>query len=100
MIHGGARGGDTIADRFAKERGFIVHLFPYFSDRGNRGGHERNACMFDSLLNMKRYGYVCTMEAFPLASVLDGGTRGMIALVERHNLHNEKDRIPFRVTEG
>ena len=100
MIHGGARGGDTIADRFARKNNFEVHRYPYFSDLGNRGGHARNACMFEVLLTLKRHGYVCTMEAFPLASVLDGGTRGMIALVERHNFHNEKNRVPFRITEG
>lgn len=100
MIHGGARGGDTIADRFGRLNGFIIHLFPYFSDKGNQGGHARNACMFDALLNMQRHGYVCTMEAFPLADVLDGGTRGMIELVERYNRHNETTRVPFRVTDG
>lgn len=100
LLHGGAHGGDAIAGSIGGSLGFVVHVYPYFGDLKLRGGHARNACMFDVLLTMKRHGYVCTMEAFPLASVLDGGTRGMIQLVDRHNFHNENDRVPFRVTEG
>ncbi len=83
LIHGGARGADTMAGCIAAAMGFVVHVYPYFSDLEHDGGKERNSCMLDALLNLKRYGFDCYVEAFPTAS--SRGTRNMIKLVKDTN---------------
>jgi hypothetical protein len=46
IIHGGARGADTIAGEVAKELGFVVRCYPADWDKYGRGaGPRRNALM-------------------------------------------------------
>lgn len=48
VIHGGARGADSLAGRIAKARGVPVRVFPADWDRHGRGaGPKRNQQMLD-----------------------------------------------------
>lgn len=45
LVHGGARGLDTIAGRVAEQLGYTVEVHPAAWSRGKRAGIERNAKM-------------------------------------------------------
>lgn len=66
VIHGGAPGGDKMAEGIALELGFRVLQEEYFY--GTFGGHARNSFMVDLGLVYDRFGYIVTVEAFPTAS--------------------------------
>ena len=49
VVHGGARGADTLADRIAKRIGCEVEVFPANWNRyGKMAGHIRNVEMLDT----------------------------------------------------
>ena len=92
------RGLDKIAHDLCRPFDFIPHPYPYFGDLGLQGGPKRNACMLGTLANLRAYGFECFFEAWPDAK--SKGTRGMIALVERHNRMAPCGwSIPIHVTE-
>jgi hypothetical protein len=71
IVHGGARGGDQLADELAAELGWAREAVPCTSQQwahyGRSAGHRRNARM------IQRRTYVGCL-AFPLG--LSAGTRG------------------------
>lgn len=76
IVSGCARGSDALGERYAKERGYILHRFPADWDRyGKSAGYIRNkemACFADRLV-----------------AFWDGkskGTRHMIDLAKKRNL--------------
>lgn len=70
IIHGAARGADTLAGRYSGEAGIPVRTFPAEWDLyGNRAGPIRNT-------RMLREGQPDMVIAFPTAS--SRGTRDMI----------------------
>lgn len=77
LVHGAARGADTIADHIARERGWTREPWPVLPvdwDRyGRSAGHRRNAVMVEAGAD------VCV--AFPLGA--SRGTRGCMALAEK-----------------
>lgn len=71
VVHGGARGADTIAGLLADRMGFQVEVHPADWDRyGRSAGHRRNAEM------VKLGADACI--AFPIGS--SPGTRGCMRL--------------------
>lgn len=61
IVSGGAKGADTLAERYAKERGYELHVFPAdWNKYGNRAGYIRNEEMhkFIAKASYKR-GVVC-----------------------------------------
>ncbi len=66
LIHGGARGADTIAHRYGLHRKWDCHRVPYFGDLKKLGGRRRNECMLDALLTYANHGFDPYFEAFPL----------------------------------
>lgn len=60
--HGAARGADSLADQWAKRRGYAVQPFPVTSAdwnaKGKAAGHLRNTAMLDA-------GNVVCVVAFP-----------------------------------
>ena len=69
VIHGGARGADSLAHRWAKERSIPIERYPADWSRGLRGGPERNA-------RMLREGRPDLVVAFP-------GNKGTADMVGR-----------------
>lgn len=73
VVHGGARGADTIAGELAREFGCMVEVHPAEWTRyGKAAGHRRNAKMVVAGAD------VCL--AFPLGE--SRGTRGCMRLAE------------------
>lgn len=75
IVSGGAAGADKLGERYAKENGLKVRVFPYESNYGKQGGPIRNE-------KMAMYGD--TLVAF-----WDGkskGTDNMIKNAFRYNL--------------
>lgn len=71
VVHGGARGADSIADEVARELGLEVEVFPAdWEQYGKRAGHIRNQQMVDAGADY------CL--AFPLP-----GSRGTYDMMER-----------------
>ena len=97
VLHGGARGADSIASRAADVLGFLVESTPYFEELGKQGGVLRNALLVDKLLCYGRHGYQMAVLAFVLSGSV--GTVDCIrrvqrakdkgALIELHELHVE-----------
>lgn len=77
VIHGGAAGADSIADRLAKERGLAVMQFNADWNRhGRAAGPIRNKLMLD-------VGAPDVVHAFPLIGADNSGTRNMMDLAEK-----------------
>ena len=77
IIHGDAKGADTIADRIAKRLGFEIHVYPAeWKEYGRAAGLIRNQQMLDEELPDKVF-------AFHSDIIQSKGTKDMI---ERANL--------------
>lgn len=76
IVSGHCRGADALGERYAKERGFLVELFPAEWDRyGRSAGQKRNELM--------------AKHSDALIAVWDGvskGTGGMIELAKKYKL--------------
>jgi len=76
IVSGGARGADALGERYAKDRGYSLRVFPAEWDRyGKRAGYLRNA-------EMAKY-------ANALLAFWDGesrGTRHMIQIARESGL--------------
>ena len=74
IVSGGARGADTLGERYAKERGHLVKIFKADWDQGKMAGYVRNVAMAD---------YADALIAF------DFGTKGtghMIKIAETRKM--------------
>ena len=74
IVSGGARGADTLGERYAKERGHLVKIFKADWDKGKMAGYVRNVAMAD---------YADALIAF------DFGTKGtghMIKIAETRKM--------------
>ena len=82
IVSGGARGADTLGERFAKEFGLEVKKFPADWDGlGKRAGYVRNAEMAKFAVEDDSYGV--------LIAFWDGqsrGTKHMIDLANKYGL--------------
>ena len=65
IMHGGANGIDTLADRIATEHGVITKAYPADWGRGPRAGPERNAKMARLLVAWAQQGHTVEVIAFP-----------------------------------
>jgi hypothetical protein len=74
LLHGDARGADSIAAKIATEFGWAIEAFPAdWEGMGRRAGYVRNSAMFYSGVDM--------LIAFPKGE--SKGTRHAIALAEK-----------------
>ena len=82
IISGGARGADTLGERFANEMGLEISRFiPDWDGLGKRAGYVRNAEMAKFAVEDDNYGV--------LIAFWDGqsrGTKHMIDLAKRYGL--------------
>ena len=82
IISGGARGADTLGERFANEMGLeITRFIPDWDDMGKRAGYVRNAEMAKFAVEDNNDGM--------LIAFWDGqsrGTKHMIDLAKRYGL--------------
>ena len=82
IISGGARGADTLGERFANEMGLEISRFiPDWDGLGKRAGYVRNAEMAKFAVEDGNYGV--------LIAFWDGqsrGTKHMIDLAKRYGL--------------
>ena len=80
IIHGGARGADTLADEWARSRGVPFYAVRAEWDRyGKAAGMKRNREMLDMLLDHQKAGRVVGVVAFPGGR----GTAGMVAIAQQ-----------------
>ncbi len=76
IVSGTARGADKLGERYAKDRGYQVRLFPADWDKyGNAAGYIRNAEMA---------GYADALIVF--WNGVSKGTKHMIDLAKKHGL--------------
>ncbi len=60
IVSGGAKGADTLAERYAKEKGYEMHIFPAkWNEYGKSAGYRRNAEMHYFISQYKNRGCVC-----------------------------------------
>lgn len=65
VVHGGAKGADSLAGEWAKDRGARVEVFPAdWENQGKKAGYIRNVAMADYLENNKQ-NYDVLVVAFP-----------------------------------
>ena len=76
VIHGAARGADTMASQEAQRRKLPVASVPYFGHLGGRGGPERNEAMIAMLQGLAAAGWKVKVVGFiPEHAVQQTGTR-------------------------
>ena len=75
VISGGARGADSLAEQYAKKRGYKFELFSADWSQGKRAGYLRNRKMHEYISKQKKRGVVAfwdgkspgTAQSFELA---------------------------------
>ena len=78
IISGGARGADSLGERYARERGLECKIFPAdWNEYGKKAGMIRNR-------KMAEIANACI--AFPYAYSENRGTNNMIILAKQMNL--------------
>jgi hypothetical protein len=65
ILHGDARGIDSLAQRWAEHFGVRVKAYPADWGRGKRAGIERNEHMAGLLLSWEALGHTTEILAFP-----------------------------------
>lgn len=65
VIHGGARGADSVVRSACKVHGYPYAEVPYFGWLGKLGGYERNQMMVDLLSSLRDAGWLVKVVAFP-----------------------------------
>lgn len=65
VMHGDARGVDTIAGQTAVDLGIVCKAFPADWGRGKRAGIERNEKMAGLLVSWEQQGHSVEVIAFP-----------------------------------
>ena len=85
IVSGGAKGADSLAEKYAKEKGYDTRIFPAEWDKyGKSAGYRRNEQMHQFLTNYENRGCVCFW---------DGQSKGT-----QHNFGLcEKNNTPLRV---
>ncbi len=78
VIHGNARGADSIAHKLSAGRREIIPMPAQWHRDGKRAGPFRNARMLAVLLALRECGYDVEVLAFPLPDSI--GTPHMIGL--------------------
>ena len=59
IVSGGAKGADSLAEQYAKEKGYILKVFPaQWSKYGNRAGYIRNEEMHQYISKATKRGVV------------------------------------------
>lgn len=67
VLHGDARGADSIADRWARAHGVQLEVIPAdWANLGKLAGHERNARLVARALLFHSTGVPTEVRAFPL----------------------------------
>lgn len=87
IVHGGAKGADTCAAMYAKERGIKTKVFlPDWDKHGKKAGILRNIEMFEYASQFQNRGCVVFWDG------KSKGTKNDIELAEKYN-------IPLRIVE-
>ena len=60
IVSGGAKGADSLAERYARERGYLLHVFPaQWNLYGKSAGYKRNEQMQKFIAQYPHRGCVC-----------------------------------------
>jgi hypothetical protein len=87
LIHGGARGVDTFADKFWRDLGEVREPEVWRADwatYGRAAGHRRNAEMVNRVAGLTAQGAYGVVLAFPHGS--SAGTRGCMRVAQAAGL--------------
>ena len=71
VVHGAARGADSLAASEAQRNKLPTASVPYFSYLGRRGGHARNAAMIAMITGLKDVGWKVKTLGFAADSLED-----------------------------
>ena len=78
LLHGEAKGADTLAGRLSKANRLVEMKIPYISWLGRSGGPARNATMLRVLLALEATGFTVAVEAFHDDLSASAGTYDMM----------------------
>ena len=67
IVSGGAKGADALAERYAKEKGYQLYVFPAEWEKGKFAGYERNE---------KMHKYISTKKDKGCVAFWDGKSKG------------------------
>lgn len=85
IVSGGASGADSLAERYAKERGFELKVFPAeWNKFGNAAGYIRNRQMHEFIAKQDKRGVV---------AFWDGKSKGTVHSFELAKTYNNPIRI-------
>ena len=80
VVSGGAKGADTLAERYARERNYELHVFPANWDTfGKSAGYRRNEEMHKFISQFTKRGCVCFWDG------QSKGTEHNFRLCEQYN---------------
>ena len=80
VVSGGAKGADTLAERYARERNYELHVFPADWDTfGKSAGYRRNEEMHKFISQFTKRGCVCFWDG------QSKGTEHNFRLCEQYN---------------
>ncbi len=80
IVSGGANGADTLAERYAKEKGFELVVFPAeWGKYGKSAGYKRNLQMHDFIAGYEKRKCVCFWDG------KSKGTQHNFALAKSHH---------------
>lgn len=79
IISGGARGADTLAERYAKERSYTLKIFPADWSLGKSAGYIRNKTMHEFIAQFPNRGCVAFWDG------ISRGTQHNFELVKTYN---------------
>lgn len=69
VMHGGARGIDSLADKWAEHNGVLCLVFPaLWDEEGKEAGTTRNQRMVEIAATLKHHGHRVQVFAFPSAN--------------------------------
>lgn len=79
VIHGNAKGADSLAESFAREMGMATIPFPAkWQELGKGAGPRRNKAMIEAVVPMVEYGIDVEVYAFHDDVLSSKGTRHMV----------------------
>ena len=80
IVSGGAKGADTLAERYAKENGYQMHIFPANWDKyGKSAGYKRNEQMHQFISQYSKRGCICFWDG------KSKGTQHNFSLAEKYS---------------
>lgn len=102
IVSGGARGVDSLAERYAREKGYLLKVFRLKSDDWYKINESTGEREFDKSAGYKRnkemHSYIAQFENRGVAVFWDGKSKGSLHSIDLAKQYNNPIRL-IRVNE-